>query len=256
MDLLHLTYYFSIFNNNGHLKPLQISQTNSKTILQSDKILNSLNLNRKISDDEYIQLINKILSDRHTSVDQFTQKSYLNLPIKNYALKTGTSRNYHDSLIVGYTPNFSVGVWVGNIDEKPMDELSGSLGAGYLWQKIMTLLINSKYYTDIDFSDDNIKEYNLNNNIIEYGLIKDNYEFSKNLLLDDYLIVTPHNNDSFELQKNNKIILKAKFKVDWFINGTFVSNNNEYIWEPIKKGQYIIKANSNSKQEQIKIFLE
>ena len=36
-------------------------------------------------------------------MDQFGLVSILNLPQKNYALKTGTSVDYKDSLIVGYT---------------------------------------------------------------------------------------------------------------------------------------------------------
>ncbi|OGE22604.1 hypothetical protein A2688_04615 [Candidatus Daviesbacteria bacterium RIFCSPHIGHO2_01_FULL_38_8] len=53
------------------------------------------------------------------------------------AVKTGTSEIYRDSLTMGYTPSLAVGVWVGNNDGKPMDNIAGSLGAAPIWKNLI-----------------------------------------------------------------------------------------------------------------------
>ena len=46
------------------------------------------------------------------------------------AVKTGTSTDFRDNWTIGFTPEFTVGVWVGNFDGAPMHEVSGVTGAG------------------------------------------------------------------------------------------------------------------------------
>lgn len=46
------------------------------------------------------------------------------------ACKTGTSTDFRDNWTIGFTPEFTVGVWVGNFDGAPMHEVSGVTGAG------------------------------------------------------------------------------------------------------------------------------
>ena len=141
MDLLSLSYYFTIFPNHGYLRPLQFyKNSNNFNFTASTNFLQ----NKKISDEKYIELVNKILTDRVTGIEQFGIKSNLNLLSDNYAVKTGTSREYHDSWTIGYTPDFLVGVWVGNNEDKPMDNVSGVAGAGKIWQEAMNLLLNSE----------------------------------------------------------------------------------------------------------------
>ena len=52
--------------------------------------------------------------------DFFNQK----LPFK-VALKTGTSTNYRDGWIVGYTPQYTVAIWVGDFNGQPTIGMSG-----------------------------------------------------------------------------------------------------------------------------------
>ncbi len=63
----------------------------------------------------------------------------MNLPFP-CAVKTGTSGNFRDNWAVGYTLYYTVGVWVGNFDGKPMRDVSGISGAGPLFRDIMLLL--------------------------------------------------------------------------------------------------------------------
>ena len=170
-----------------------------------------------IAKPEYIQLVNKILNDRKTGIEQFGLKSELNLFQGNYALKTGTSRDFKDSWLVGYNPDFLIGVWVGNTENEPTEEISGQEGAGTIWSEAMELLLNSEYNKKTPFDFSLIKEYNFDGNL-EYGLAGDNYQKILNTLEDNSLILNPHDGDNFLLEEGSQIILKAKENVKWFIN--------------------------------------
>jgi len=50
-------------------------------------------------------------------------------PLHGLALKTGTSTRYRDCWCVGYTPEFTIAVWVGNFSGRPTAGLSGSTAA-------------------------------------------------------------------------------------------------------------------------------
>ncbi|PIY89333.1 MAG: hypothetical protein COY73_01175 [Candidatus Nealsonbacteria bacterium CG_4_10_14_0_8_um_filter_37_14] len=246
MNLLDLAHYFTIFSNDGILKELKIYK-NDET-LAPDK---------RITEPEYIQLINKILNDRETGIEQFGLKSDLNLFQQNYALKTGTSRDFRDSWVIGYTPDFLVGVWLGNADNSPMDEVSGQVGAGRIWAEIMELLLNSKYNKKTPLNFDLIREFNYMGEI-EYGLPNDNYQKCQNLLKgeDQSLILNPHDGDTFLLEENSKIILKAKENVKWFIDGKFLGEDKDIIFTPTEPGQYQIKAESSDGfQEKVNIWI-
>jgi len=84
-------------------------------------------------------IITSILSDKDARVPTFGYNSPLNFPFA-VAAKTGTSKDFRDNWTVGYTPRFTVGVWVGNFDGSPMQSVSGVTGAGPLFRDIMLLL--------------------------------------------------------------------------------------------------------------------
>ncbi len=269
MDLLTLSYYFSVFPNSGVLKPLKINSTLHTPPQghpsQEGNIINevfnsksNLNTSKTISNPAYTQLINKVLSDRKTGVEQFGENSNLNLFTKNYAVKTGTSREYHDSWTIGYTPNFVVGVWVGNSDDTPMNKVSGQSGAGRIWQEAMNLLLNSRYNKNTKFSFDLVEEF-VNGNNISYGLKDDDFEIYKDLMQNDNLILSPHNGDTFLFEKGMQIPLKARDEVEWLINNNPVEtprwgdshSNADTIFSPINYGKYTIKAVSGDRHEEV-----
>ena len=56
------------------------------------------------------------------------------------AVKTGTSKDMRDNWCLGYTPRYTVGVWVGNASGAPMHDVSGISGAAPVWQAVMNAL--------------------------------------------------------------------------------------------------------------------
>ena len=81
-------------------------------------------------------LIADILSDNQAREMAFGSWSVLRLPFK-CAVKTGTSSTFRDNWTLGYTPEFTVGVWVGNFDNTPMQDVSGVTGAGPIFRDVM-----------------------------------------------------------------------------------------------------------------------
>ncbi len=76
-----------------------------------------------------------ILSDNQARVLTFGPRSPLRLPFA-VAAKTGTSTNYRDNWTLGYTPEYTVGVWAGNFEGQPMEGVSGVTGAGPIFHDI------------------------------------------------------------------------------------------------------------------------
>ncbi|MBI2599666.1 penicillin-binding protein [Candidatus Daviesbacteria bacterium] len=97
-------------------------------------------------------LITSILTDNKARTPAFGNKSLLNIQGKTVAVKTGTSDNKRDNWTFGYTPEYVVGVWVGNNDNSPMNPslTSGVTGAAPIWNKIMTGLLADK--ADVSFA--------------------------------------------------------------------------------------------------------
>ncbi len=84
-------------------------------------------------------LITHILSDPDARIPSFGYHTPLTFPFP-VAAKTGTSKDFRDNWTVGYSADFTVGVWVGNFDGKPMHNVSGITGCGPLFKDIMVLL--------------------------------------------------------------------------------------------------------------------
>jgi 1A family penicillin-binding protein len=51
--------------------------------------------------------------------------------------KTGTSQNYRDAWFIGFNEALVVGVWVGNDDGAPMDEVTGGELPALIWREFM-----------------------------------------------------------------------------------------------------------------------
>jgi penicillin-binding protein 1C len=82
----------------------------------------------RIADAGAAYLIADMLSDNDARALAFGAESSLRFDFP-VACKTGTSTDFRDNWAFGYTPEFTVGVWVGNADSSPMENVSGVTGA-------------------------------------------------------------------------------------------------------------------------------
>lgn len=94
---------------------------------------------RRVFDADAAWLIGDILSDERARALAFGLNSPLNLPFR-VAAKTGTSTDFRDSWTIGYTPDFTVGVWVGRFDNRPLNRVSGAMGAAPIFHQVMVRL--------------------------------------------------------------------------------------------------------------------
>ena len=100
---------------------------------------------RRYSRAELVWQIADILSDNSARTLAFGMNSALRFDYP-VACKTGTSTDFRDNWTIGFTPEFSVGVWAGNFDGSPMREVSGVTGAGPILHAIFDYL-HSNYGT-------------------------------------------------------------------------------------------------------------
>lgn len=84
-------------------------------------------------------LIADILSDPAARAPSFPPGGPLDLPFR-CAVKTGTSSDFRDNWCIGFTPDFTVGVWAGNFENQPMKGISGVSGAAPIFHRAMLRL--------------------------------------------------------------------------------------------------------------------
>lgn len=84
-------------------------------------------------------IITSILSDRLARALGFGLSSPLNTPYFS-AVKTGTSKDMRDNWTIGYSNDYTVGVWAGNFSGQPMWNVSGVSGAAPIWRTVMDYL--------------------------------------------------------------------------------------------------------------------
>ncbi|MCP4523210.1 MAG: hypothetical protein GY828_03245 [Candidatus Gracilibacteria bacterium] len=133
-------------------------------------------------------LLYDILSDPDNRDISFGVHSILNTSVP-MAVKTGTSSNFRDNVVVSYHPNLVLGVWVGNNDNSSMQGVTGITGAGYIWHQIIEKSIELGYITDTFEAPVGLEEtsYCLDENCFQkeliytkksdkyFSAIKDNY---------------------------------------------------------------------------------
>jgi penicillin-binding protein 1C len=133
---------YSAFANSGISTPLKsiISIRNSENkSLSTEKPQPAQVIKSKTA-----YQITNILSNNNARAPAFGFNSYLNIKRAKVAVKTGTSNGLRDNWTIGYTPNFLVGVWVGNNNNTPMSHVaSGVTGASPIWNKTFNYLLQS-----------------------------------------------------------------------------------------------------------------
>lgn len=88
-------------------------------------------------------IVGDMLSDRSARVRTFGLDSSLTTRYWT-AVKTGTSRDMRDNWCVGWSTDYTVGVWVGNSAGNSMRNVSGVTGAGPIWHDVFDWLYRNR----------------------------------------------------------------------------------------------------------------
>lgn len=94
----------------------------------------------RVLEEQAARQISDILSDNVARTPLYGANSPLNFPGYDVAAKTGTTNNYIDAWVVGYTPNLVVGTWAGNNTPEPMTQISGLIVTP-MWNEFMQVAL-------------------------------------------------------------------------------------------------------------------
>ena len=94
---------------------------------------------KQIYSREAVFLVSNILSDRGARSVTFGLENPLSTRFWT-AVKTGTSKDMRDNWCIGYSGEYTVGVWTGNFSGEPMWNVSGMTGSAPVWVEVMNLL--------------------------------------------------------------------------------------------------------------------
>jgi penicillin-binding protein 1C len=135
VTLLDMTSAYSVFANGGVRNPyrsiIEIEDKDGNIVKQypvaSQQVL-APNVAYTISD---------VLSDNVARTPELGAASPLLFPGYAVAAKTGTTNNFRDAWVLGYTPNIAVGAWAGNNDNSPMVKKIAGFIVAPMWHEFM-----------------------------------------------------------------------------------------------------------------------
>lgn len=139
VPLIEMSNAYAAFANQGQqynlLKVLEISDKFGK------KTFTATHKGKQAINKEGAFLISSILSDNAARAPIFGGSLTVNG--RTLAVKTGTTNDSRDAWTIGYSPQYAVGVWVGNNDNTAMRS-GGSDMAGPIWRNTMSKLLSGK----------------------------------------------------------------------------------------------------------------
>lgn len=145
VTLLEMTSAYGVFANDGVRNPvtgvLSVEDNRGNILEQYEKV------ESRVLDPQVARLVNDVLSDNEARTPAFGANSALYFPGSDVAAKTGTTNNYVDAWIVGYTPGLAVGAWAGNNDATSMEKRVAGLIIAPLWHEFFEFALD-KYPSD------------------------------------------------------------------------------------------------------------
>ncbi len=140
VSLVDIVNAYTVFANEGvkheHTPILEIRN-------QADDLLEQFTQREeKVLSEETARKVSDILSDNTARTPAYGPNSLLYFPGHDIAVKTGTTNDYRDAWIIGYSPAITVGAWAGNNDNRSMyKKVAGQIIAP-LWNAFMSQIIN------------------------------------------------------------------------------------------------------------------
>ncbi len=134
VSLLDITTAYSVFANEGVANKYS-------SILKIEKegvIIEKFNATpKKVLPKQTALMISDVLSDNKARTPAFGTRSPLYFGGRDVASKTGTTNDYRDAWIIGYTPEIAVGAWAGNNDNSPMEKKVAGFVVAPMWHEFV-----------------------------------------------------------------------------------------------------------------------
>jgi 1A family penicillin-binding protein len=133
--LLDMTPAYGVFANEGiRNEPFAVKEVRDRSgnILFEHNPSPTEALPRNIA-----LMVSDVLSDNSARTPAFGSNSLLNVSGRDVAVKTGTTNDYKDAWIIGYTPSVVIGAWAGNNDNTPMEKRVAGFIVAPVWRAFM-----------------------------------------------------------------------------------------------------------------------
>ncbi len=147
VKLLDMTGAYAVFANDGVKNPttgiLRVEDKNGNVLE------NYTQNSSQVLDPQIARQINDMLSDNVARTPEFGADSPLNFPGYDVADKTGTTNDFHDVWVLGYTPSIAIGAWAGNNDNTAMAKKIAAFIIAPMWHDFMVKAL-SKYSSQSD----------------------------------------------------------------------------------------------------------
>ena len=120
VKLIDMTSAYGVFASGGlKVDPLAILKIEDK---DGNVIFENKKTPKRVLEKNAANLINDILSDNDARAPIFGPRSNMYFENWQVAAKTGTTDNFRDTWIIGYTPSITVGIWAGNNNNEPLEK--------------------------------------------------------------------------------------------------------------------------------------
>ncbi len=96
---------------------------------------------KRVLPENIASLVSDVLSDNDARAPSFGQTSALYFQETDVAVKTGTTNDYKDAWIIGYTPNVVLGAWAGNNSNTPMEKKVAGFIVAPMWRAFMDYIL-------------------------------------------------------------------------------------------------------------------
>lgn len=134
VNLLELTNLYAAFATSGFYEPYKVVKSDENP--KSERILS----------DATCFIMTDILSDITRPDLPNCWEFSINMP--KVAWKTGTSYGHRDAWSIGYNPEYTIGVWIGNFDAREAERLVGAEAAAPLLFGIFNSITNGSKWFD------------------------------------------------------------------------------------------------------------
>ncbi len=138
---LDLAGAYGVFATEGTKYPkkgvLKIEDSKGNTVMEESEPVGE-----RIMSEQTTRLISSVLSDNVARTPSYGANSALYFGDRDVAVKTGTTNDYRDAWIVGYTPNIVVAGWAGNNDNSPMEKKVAGMIVAPMWNQFMQVVLS------------------------------------------------------------------------------------------------------------------
>jgi len=172
---LDITSAYGVFANDG----VKNSYTGILRIEDGDGSLLEEFTKRpaQVLEPQIARQISDILSDNEARTPAFGTRSPLYFENYDAAAKTGTTNDFRDAWIIGYSPNIVAGAWAGNNDNSPMEKKVAGFTVAPLWYAFIQEALKT-------FPQESFKEPKIENNEAIKPVLKGEWRGSEQYVID------------------------------------------------------------------------